>query len=65
MRKLQNIIYEGKLTCHNSGPAFLDAADWDREMLVMFDDKMGHPTHEMEVLGQLGVRGPLKRDSRE
>lgn len=39
MKKLQNIIYEGELTRHNSGPAFLDAAGRDGEM---FDDKMGH-----------------------
>lgn len=50
--------------CCNSVPAFLDATDRDREMLVMFDDKMGHCTHEMEVLGELGVRG-LSRESPE
>lgn len=61
MRKLQNIIYEGKPTHHNSGPAFLDAAVWDGEMQVMFDDKMGHCTWEMEGLGSRESGVPQER----
>lgn len=60
MRKLQNIIYEGELTHCNYGPAFLDGAGQNREMQLVFDDKMGHGPHEMEVLGEQAIRDPSR-----
>lgn len=60
MRKLQNIIYEGELTHYNSGPAFLDAALQNRELQLVFDDKMGHGPREMEVVGEQGLRYPSR-----